>query len=157
MDETMVGPPPLLLDAMLGRLARWLRLMGYDAAYLADTDDVEVVRLARAEARVILTRDRGLARRSGIHVILIDSQRLDEQIVQVSTHFGPPRQPVIPRCGVCNTPLAELTRPAAQGRVPPYVWRTQGAFTECPNCRRVYWPGTHWDAIQDRLRTSRHM
>lgn len=157
MDEILQGPPPLLLDAMLGRLARWLRLMGYDAAYLADTDDLEVVRLARAEARVILTRDRGLAKRSGIRAILIDSQRLDEQIAEVSAQFGPPREPVIPRCGVCNTPLVELTRHAAQARVPPYVWRNQHAFTECLNCRRVYWHGTHWDAIQDRLRASRHV
>ena len=153
MTENVTGyAPPLLLDAMLGRLARWLRLMGYDAAYLADTDDVEVVRQARAEARVILTRDRGLAARQGIRAILIDSQALDEQIAEVKQHVGPPQEPLLARCGVCNTPLELLPREAAQGRVPPYIWRTQHDFSVCPGCHRVYWPGTHWVAIQDRLK-----
>jgi len=151
MSEILQEPPLLLLDAMLGRLARWLRLIGYDAAYLPDTDDIEVVRLARAEARVILTRDQGLVKRSGIKALLISSQRLDEQIAEVREHFGLPPEPVIARCGVCNTPLRDLPTQAAQSRVPPYVWRNKSNFTECPNCHRVYWPGTHWDAIQDRL------
>src|SRR5947207_15196818 len=107
MSKILQGPPPLLLDAMLGRLARWLRLMGYDAAYIPDTDDLEVVRQARAEARVILTRDRGLAQRSGITAILIDSQRLDEQLAEVRQHIGPPHEPNIPRCGKCNAPLED--------------------------------------------------
>jgi uncharacterized protein with PIN domain len=154
MNEMMQSPPPLLLDAMLGRLARWLRLMGYDAAYLPDTDDIEVVRQARAEARVILTRDRGLARRSGIRAILIDSQCLEEQITEVRQHLGLPSEPITARCGVCNTPLCDLAHHAAQGRVPPYIWRTQAAFTECTHCRRVYWHGTHWDAIQHRLKSA---
>src|SRR5688572_11680260 len=141
MDNSMQGAPPLLLDAMLGRLARWLRLMGYDAAYLPDTDDLEVVRQARAQARTILTRDKGLAARSGITAILIASQRLEEQIVEVRQVIGPPHEPCIARCGVCNTPMEDLARTAAQERVPPYIWRTQVAFTECPACRRVYWPG----------------
>jgi uncharacterized protein with PIN domain len=155
MNETLQSPPPLLLDAMLGRLARWLRLMGYDAAYLPDTDDIEVVRQARAEQRVILTRDQGLARRSGIRAILIDSQRLEEQIAEVRQQFGMPPEPITSRCGKCNIPLRDLAHHAAQGRVPPYIWRTQAAFTECSSCRRVYWHGTHWDAIQDRLKTTR--
>jgi uncharacterized protein len=154
MDNSMQGTPPLLLDAMLGRLARWLRLMGYDAAYLPDTDDLEVVRQARAQSRTILTRDKGLAQRSGITAILIASQRLEEQIVEVRQLIGPPQEPAIARCGVCNTPLEDLARSAAQERVPPYIWRTQDAFTECPGCRRVYWPGTHWNAIQSRLKDS---
>jgi uncharacterized protein len=154
MSEMMQDPPPLLLDAMLGRLARWLRLMGYDAAYLADTDDIEVVRQARAEARVILTRDRGLARRNGVRAILIDSQSLEEQIAEVRQHFGAPQEPIMARCGVCNTTLRDLVHHAAQGRVPPYIWRTQAAFTECTHCRRVYWHGTHWDAIQHRLKSA---
>ncbi len=151
LNDEIQGTPPLLLDAMLGRLARWLRLMGYDAAYIPDTDDREVVRQARAESRVILTRDRGLVRRRGITALLIDSQRLDDQIKEVQANIGPPPKPVTARCGVCNTPLKTLPRNSAQSRVPPYIWRTKDAFTECPGCRRVYWNGTHWSAIQGRL------
>src|SRR5688572_18107200 len=107
MENSVKVAPPLLLDAMLGRLARWLRLMGYDAAYIPDTDDIEVVRQARAEGRVVLTRDKGLAQRSGITSILIASQRLDEQILEVRQVFGLPPAPVTARCGICNTPLED--------------------------------------------------
>jgi uncharacterized protein with PIN domain len=136
---------------MLGRLASWLRLMGYDAAFLADTDDVAVMRQARAESRLILTRDRGLAARRGVRAILIDSQNLEEQLAQVKDEIGLPSEPVVPRCSVCNTQLLPLSHEAARDRVPPYIWRTQREFTHCPGCRRVYWPGTHWQAIRRQL------
>jgi uncharacterized protein with PIN domain len=136
---------------MLGRLARWLRLLGYDAAYLSDTDDLAVVRLARAEGRTILTRDTGLVARRGVDAILIESQDLDPQIEQVIREIGPPPEPIMPRCMACNVPLIDLAPEAAAGRVPPYVLRMHDAFTECPHCHRVYWEGTHWQAIHARL------
>ncbi len=151
MEQGILNSPPLLLDAMLGRLARWLRLMGYDAAYLADTDDLELVRLARAESRLILTRDRGLATRRGVKALLIDSQSLEEQLEQVKEEIGEPPQPLTPRCGVCNAPLHPLSREAARDRVPPYIWRSQETFTHCPDCHRIYWQGTHWEAIQRQI------
>lgn len=142
--------PRLLLDATLGRLARWLRLMGYDAAYLPSADALTLCRLARAEGRLILTRSRKLAGRSSAPLILIYSQMLDEQIEQVKAQLRPPPEPCAPRCAICNIPLEPLSREAAQNRVPPYVWRTATSFSACPACYRVYWPGTHWQAIQER-------
>lgn len=150
-DSTQTDPPPLLVDAMLGRLARWLRLMGYDAVYLADADDLVVVRLARVEGRRVLTRDREMAARRAVDATLIDSQTLDEQIDEVLEKIGPPPDDAPPRCAACNTPLEALSRGAAKGRVPPYVWRTQDDFTHCPNCHRVYWKGTHWRRIRARI------
>lgn len=143
--------PPLLLDAMLGRLARWLRMLGYDAAYLPDTDDLELVRLARAESRLILTRDRGLVARRGVQAVLIDSQQIDEQLEEAIAAVGPPPQPATPRCMACNVPLEPLPHEAARDRVPPYVWRTAHEFTTCPCCGRIYWQGTHWEGIRQRL------
>lgn len=136
---------------MLGRLARWLRLLGYDAAYLPDTDDLAVVRLARAEGRTVLTRDIGLAARRGLDVLLIDSESLNPQLAQVLREVGSPPAPAAPRCMACNVPLVELSPAGAEGRVPPYVLRAHEAFTECPHCRRVYWEGTHWQQIRERL------
>ncbi len=150
-DKARQEAPPLLLDVMLGRLARWLRLMGYDVTYMADTDDIEIVRAARAQKRLVLTRDRGLAARRAIEAVLITSQDLDDQIEQVTTEVGPPPQPAVPRCVVCNTPLEPLSPQAARERVPPYVWRTKSSFARCPACKRIYWPGTHWEAIRERL------
>jgi uncharacterized protein with PIN domain len=144
-------PIPLLLDAMLGRLARWLRLAGYDAAYLNDADDLELVRVARAEGRLLLTRDVELARRRGVRALLIESQQVDEQLDEVRSAIGPPPEPVTPRCAMCNAPLGPLARAAARERVPPYVFRSQQEFSQCPTCRRVYWPGSHWQAIRRRV------
>jgi hypothetical protein len=140
-----------LLDAMLGRLARWLRLAGYDAAYMRDADDLELVRVARAEGRLLLTRDLELARRRGVRTLLIDSQQVDEQLDEVRRSVGPPPEPITSRCAKCNAPLHPLDRAAARDRVPPYVFRTQREFSQCPACRRVYWPGTHWQAIRRQI------
>lgn len=137
----------LLADAMLGRLAKWLRILGYDTAYLADTDDYAVIRLARAENRLILTRDHDLAGRRGIRVLLIDSEVLEEQVEQISTVIGFPER-AIARCPVCNQSLVEAEPSAVGSRIPPYVRKTQRQFSLCVACNRVYWRGTHWERMQ---------
>lgn len=143
--------PPLLMDAMLGELARWMRLQGYDAAFLPDTPDMVVMRKAKSEGRVIVTCDHQLARKRGIEAILLKSRTLEEQIDTLIELVGMPSEPLQIRCGICNVGLVELSHLAAQKRVPPYVWRTHEFFTECPNCKRVYWKGTHWEGIEERL------
>lgn len=136
---------------MLGRLARWLRLLGYDAAYARDADDYELMRRARAEARTLLTRDRRLAARRGLQAVLVLSESLEEQVRQVQQTLGPPPDPPLSRCPACNTPLIAATRAAVRERVPPYVWRRQTDFRLCPACHRAYWPGTHLERIRAAL------
>ena len=136
---------------MLGTLAKWLRILGYDTTFEPELNDHQLVRLARAEDRVLLTRDRELARRRGVRVLLVDSERLDDQVVQVLTEFGLSPQHSFSRCPVCNEPLAAIDRQAARERVPAYVARTQKTFKVCPACQRVYWRGTHWQRMADRL------
>ena len=145
-----------VVDGMLGTLAKWLRLLGYDTLFDPALDDHRLVRLARAEDRVLLTRDRELARRRGVKHLLIASERLDEQIRQVwddlaLAPLAQTGQPV-PRCPVCNQVLREMDVEAARQRVPPYVAATQQVFCWCPDCRRVYWRGTHWQHMQQYLR-----
>lgn len=150
-ESNIIVMPRLLLDAMLGKLARWLRLMGFDATYLPDVDDIVLVRHAMAEGRLLVTRDRGLAARRGVDTLLIDSQDLDGQLNEVLSVVGAPPTDATPRCTLCNEPLEDLPREAAKSRIPPYVWHSQETFSQCPACRRVYWPGTHWDAIQEQM------
>jgi len=145
------GPPPLLLDGMLGRLAKWLRLLGYDAAYDNQADDLELARRARAEGRVLLTRDRELAGRRGLRTLLVRSDVLEEQVEQTVEELGPPSQTALSRCSLCNEPLQATTPEEVAGRVPPYVLRTQPRFRICPSCGRVYWAGTHLDHMRDYL------
>lgn len=139
----MDDPVRLIADGMLGRLARWLRLLGYDTAYEKDTSDLELARRARAEGRVLLTRDRALAARRGLRTLLIESERVQEQVRQVVETLGPPPNLALSRCSLCNVPLEPATPQQVADRVPPYVLQTQKRFGVCPICGRVYWTGTH--------------
>jgi uncharacterized protein len=151
-------PPRLLVDAMLGRLARWLRLMGYDTTYWRDGSDLALVQQARAEERLIVTRDHQLAGRRGVRAMLVASESLDEQIAEVRAALAS-RAPATPepstRCPECNGELHDLPREGARDLVPPYVWHTQRMFRRCPDCGRVYWRGTHWPGMQSRLETEK--
>lgn len=144
------GAPKLLVDAMLGRLAKWLRLLGYDAEYWRDGSDEALIARARAEDRLIITRDRGLAGRRGIQAVLVQAEDLDGQIAEVRELLGDTARPFT-RCPECNGSLVPLAHADARDLVPPYVWHTQHEFRRCGDCGRVYWKGTHWPALQSRL------
>ncbi len=133
-----------LADIMLGRLATWLRLWGYDTAYLPDADDPELARIARAEERILLTRDVELTRRRGVRSVLIASEQVEEQLKQLVRELGLTAQEAFSRCAICNLSLEEATKESVRDDVPPYVFQTMEQFRRCPHCRRVYWRGTHW-------------
>jgi hypothetical protein len=136
---------------MLGTLAKWLRILGYDALYDPRLDDHQLVRLARAEGRILLTRDRPLAGRPGLRVLLIVSQELDEQLHQVLVALELEPDRVYSRCPVCNRLLEAMDRNEARARVPAYVARTHDEFKHCPSCGRVYWQGSHWQQMEEHL------
>ena len=144
-------PVQFVADVMLGSLARWLRRLGYDTDYTNNRDDRELVSLARAEQRVLLTRDGALAARRGLRALLIESQTLDEQLAQVKAAFPltPGERPT--RCGECNAVLQTALPDEVAGRVPTYVRRAYAHFQRCPGCGRVYWPGSHWQHMRGRL------
>jgi len=140
-----------LADGMLGRLAKWLRILGYDTVYQADAHDYELIRRARAESRILLTRDVELAQRPSLQSILITSDDVVHQLHQVLRTCQLTTHAAFSRCPVCNTLLADLEPNLARTRVPPYVSLTQTQFSECPECKRIYWRGTHWARMQARL------
>ena len=133
-----------LADTMLGRLAKWLRLLGYDTAYRPDLDDAALARQARVQDRILLTRDVELTRRRGVQSILIASDKIGEQLAQVFRELRLHTRAAFTRCAECNVRLKMIGRDEAKARVPPYVWETQTRFRACPRCHRVYWRGTHW-------------
>jgi uncharacterized protein with PIN domain len=140
-----------VVDAMLGTLAKWLRILGYDTRFDPALDDYQLMRLSRAEGRLLLTRDRELARHRGIRALLVTSEDLDEQIRQVLTELDLEPNTSFSRCPVCNEPLRPIDREAARQRVPAYVARTHETFRICPSCQRVYWRGTHWQQMAEKL------
>ncbi|MGC9347059.1 MAG: Mut7-C RNAse domain-containing protein [Anaerolineae bacterium] len=142
--------PSFVADAMLGKLARWLRYLGYDTVYLRE-DDATIAYTARAEDRVLLTRDRGLAQHRGLRTILVASQSLDDQLRQVVDQVGLPPEETRPRCMDCNAPLVSIPRATAKAQVPPYVARTHEVFDQCPECGKIYWRGTHRQGIEELI------
>jgi uncharacterized protein with PIN domain len=136
---------------MLGRLARWLRASGYDTVYAPGVDDAELLRQARAQGRVLLTADRALAQRRGAQTLLIEAQDLAGQLRRVGEALGPPPGARFSRCVVCNGELVPVDKPAVRAQVPPYVFATQDKFLRCPNCGRIFWPGTHVERMKRLL------
>jgi len=144
-------PPRLLADCMLGRLAKWLRLLGYDTAYENDAADHELARRARAENRILLTRDHQLSERRGLETVLIHSQELGEQVKEVRDALGPPEDPSLSRCSLCNVALEDVAAEDVTDRVPQYVLETHTAFRHCPECGRIYWSGSHVERMEEQL------
>ena len=141
-----------LVDGMLGTLAKWLRIAGYDTKYSPRWDDNELARIARAEGRVLLTRDAELARRRGLQSLLIEEGDLEQQLAQVAQAFGLSLDHPFSRCPVCNAPLENVPKAMAWGQVPPFIFKTQDSFRLCPECNRFYWRGTHWQGMCERIR-----
>ena len=142
------------VDKMLGRLATWLRIIGQDATYGAHLSGRTLVRHARAEGRVILTRDRRVSRqRTNVPFVLIASDHFRQQVHQVMTAFAiDPLEHLFTRCARCNDPVVAVPKEDVAGRVPPYVYATQTRFVRCPGCHRIYWPATHAERVRSEIR-----
>jgi uncharacterized protein with PIN domain len=139
---------------MVGKLARWLRVLGIDAAYSNKYEDDEILRIAAAEDRVILTRDTGLAARSKQRqCVLIQDDDYRRQLEQVIRQFHLEDFMVLTRCLECNVLLETVDKESVFEKVPPYVYLTQARFAICPSCARVFWHGTHADEMLKRIRS----
>lgn len=147
-------PPRLAADAMLGGLARWLRVLGLDTAYDPALDAAALVDLAAEQERVILTRDRRLIlRRRAWNHLFVHSEVVDEQVRQVLEELDlqPEEEELFSRCLQCNSVLEPVPPEEAAREVPPYVARTQERFRRCPTCRRLFWRATHAKRMRERL------
>jgi uncharacterized protein len=156
--DSKIGPvkPRFLADCNVGRLARWLRALGYDASYHTRIGDAELVREAAAESRVVLTRDRDLTKRrvvqtGAVRAILIRDDDVTNQLRQVFAELGLELKEALTRCIECNSVLQSRLPAMVAERVPPYVRRTQSRYSECPECGRIYWAGTHWQRMREVL------
>jgi uncharacterized protein with PIN domain len=141
--------PSFLLDGMLGSLARWLRILGYDSLYLKDEKDAEL--LALLGERFLLTRDRQLAQRAGPRGFYLESDDLDAQLSAVVGRFGLRFDVERTRCTACNGPLEKADKELVRGRVAEGTWREHQEFWMCRRCGKVYWQGAHWKNIRGRL------
>jgi uncharacterized protein with PIN domain len=145
--------PRFVVDTMLGRLARWLRAMGYDTLYPGQVDDRRLLQLARAEERILVTRDRMLARLAEPRSCLIRAEVLDDQVLEAIERLAlsPDGGDWLSRCLECNARLEPGPQDSLQGLVPEHVFATHTDFMRCPTCARIYWAGSHVDRMLERL------
>jgi hypothetical protein len=137
-------PPRFAADQTLKRLARWLRLMGADVLCDDPLSGAETLRLARAQRRHMLTRDKRL--RTAADVLYIESHLFRDQIREVMARFPfDPRRFAFTRCSCCNELLKRISREIVARRVPPFVYASHDTFALCEGCGRVYWGATHME------------
>lgn len=143
-----------ILTKELGRLAKWLRILGYDSKFYREENLSTLVIVALREERVILTRNSRITRFPGPRMIRIASDFVDEQIKQLirQLRLKPKSQDMFSRCVICNEELNQISKSRAKNKVPKYVYQTQKDFVICPNCKRVYWQGTHWGNVRRYLK-----
>lgn len=139
-----------VLDGHLARLARWLRLLGFDCDHANHRDDAELARIAAEDERILLTRDRGLLmRREVVHGHLPRSSDPEVQLREVVTRFDLDGHAApLTRCIRCNGLLHPVAKAEVLDTLPPATRREHDAFVRCGDCRQVYWPGSHLPGLQ---------
>lgn len=134
-----------IADVMLGRLAKWMRLLGFDVLYDRTVSDNEIIHISLTQGRAILTRDTGLvARPLASNHVFIEHDHVRHQLDQVLTTCHITSMPgPLTRCSVCNTLLSPVAKEDVRDLVPRYVFEKNSSFLRCENCCKVYWKGTH--------------
>lgn len=141
-----------VVDAMLGRLARWLRVLGVDVLYVTGLDDHALVELCNTQGRILLTKDVALLRENKVEGYLVRSRAWQDQLVEVIDEFHL-RGQINPfsRCLNCNEVLVEVSKQHVMSCVPPFVLENQHRFFRCQGCQRVYWNGSHTERMAAML------
>ena len=139
------GHPRFVADVMLGRLAKWLRIAGFDVLYSNRFSDNELISISKSEGRILLSLDsRLLVRKSVKNFIFMESSDLGDQIRQILRVIQIEKFPCpLSRCLSCNEILTDVPHESVCNQVPVYVFRTQSHFKLCPKCRKIFWSGTH--------------
>lgn len=135
-----------IADSMLGSLAKWLRILGFDTIYHRDIRDNDLIRIARQQQRIIITRDTALSRIKNVDgIILINSNDLKEQLKEflkwIKGHGITPCPFTL--CPLCNGEVLPVDKATIRNDVPEYVFLNRNTFYRCSNCGKVYWEGSH--------------
>jgi len=145
----------LLCDQMLGSLAKWLRIFGFDTFYAnSEITDQELLKIAEKENRTVITRDKELtqkARKRNVNVIQIKITDLEEQLNQVLNLIKVDKELLLTRCTICNSLIKKINKSDVKGKVPEKVFANKDEFWFCSNCNKFYWTGSHFDKINEKI------
>jgi uncharacterized protein with PIN domain len=151
-----------LLDGMLGKLTRWLRMMGYEATYLNNYGDKDLLSIAKRDSLTLLTSDQELYRTAvgrGIETFLVEGRTEPERLAALAERYKLDLQidTRISRCPVCGALLKEVPNDQVKDLVPPATFKVYQTFWVCgnPDCHKVYWQGSHWKKIEQTLQAAR--
>jgi hypothetical protein len=144
----------LILTRELGRLCKWLRILGFDAGYFQQDNLSSVIIEALREDRIILTRNHHLPRSTGLRIVLIEAEKIKAQVAEAlkKLDIKPSSEKMFSRCIICNEELLGIEKEKVREKVPEYVFKTQDEFITCPKCQRIYWQGTHWGNVAQTLK-----
>ena len=150
MEEKAFAERRFVVDSMLGKMAKWLRVLGFDARYEHLKRQAQV-QTYLAEGYLVITRNQRWCPYQGVMCVRANDpmEQLREAIAKLSV--TPDEVRLLQRCIVCNEPLNQLLREEAFGLVPDYVFETHTMFYQCAQCRRIYWPGSHPGRMLKRL------
>jgi uncharacterized protein with PIN domain len=145
----------ILCDQMLGTLAKWLRILGFDTFYAnAEMSDEDLLNIAKGENRTIFTRDKELiirGKKKNLNVISIETTDLDLQLNQALKHVNIDEKSILSRCTLCNTVLDTVLKNKVQGKVPSKVFENNEKFWFCSKCNKFYWMGSHYNEIINKI------
>jgi len=144
-----------LCDGMLGTLAKWLRIYGFDTFFAgSDISDKEIIDIAKKQDRVILTRDKNLvysARKKLVDVFQIKSTNLDDQLSKVLKNYEISEENILSRCLLCNSILQKIDKKEVKVEVPQRVFNSNDKFWFCSKCKKIYWKGSHYDKMIEKM------
>jgi hypothetical protein len=151
-----------IADGMLGKLTRWLRLMGYDVEYFKSEKDKQLMDKARVEGKVLLTGDVELYRQSmlsGVNAFLVRSKDQAEQLAVLAKRFDLKLEisPEKSRCPKCNSKIKSVTKDQIKESIPINTLKNQNEFWICTGCSQVFWRGSHWMGISETLKRAREL
>ena len=150
--------PKFIVDAMCGRLAKWLRFLGYNTLYYKKGNDKQLLKLAIQEGRILITKDTEFIKHKKLHkIIFIKANNTEDQFLEVikwiiTNGFNPPKVHLFPtRCIVCNGEIKKVCKKHIVGLVPDYIFETKTNFHKCNKCHRIYWEGSHTARLKNKL------
>jgi len=150
-----------ICDQMLGTLAKWLRICGFDTFYAnSEMDDIELINISKNEKRVLITRDKNLlqiARKEKLKVIEINTTDIDQQINKVINQVKVDSSKVLSRCILCNTRIDEIKKDQVKEKVPKRVFDTNEKFWFCSKCKKIYWKGSHYNNMIEKINALKNL